>query len=156
MLLVCFLRLILHLVFVFICFGESIRWLKIAGVSRFTFHVSRFTFTFHVSFRSLVGHLQYFMGASCKVRSPWRTLPVRPDETARWEKVRCSRYGGALSSLFLYWELTHVVLKINFFFSSVLFRSTSFVFRLSFSFSSLVFRRRRRRRTLILHLFYLW
>ena len=31
-------------------------------------------------FVSLVGHLQYFMGASCKVRSPWRTLPVQPDD----------------------------------------------------------------------------
>jgi hypothetical protein len=29
---------------------------------RFTFHVSRFTF--HVSFRSLVGHFQYFMSSS--------------------------------------------------------------------------------------------
>ena len=57
------------------CFGESIRSLKIAGVLRFMFYVLRFTFyvlrfTFYVlrfTFVSLVGHLWYFMGISCKV-----------------------------------------------------------------------------------------
>jgi hypothetical protein len=131
-LLVCFLRLILHLVFVFICFGESIRWLKIAGVSRFTFHVSRFTF--HVSYRiwdifgilwglpvklkvSLVGRCASCVGM--KVRS----------------KLTLHRVTRHLFSHTLFW--------INILSSSVLFRSTSFVFRLSF----FVFRQRRRRRT---------
>jgi hypothetical protein len=54
-----------------ICFDEKICQdfcLKIAGVSRFA---------------SKVGHLWYFMGASCKVVSV-ETLPVLPDKrTAR-------------------------------------------------------------------------
>ena len=44
---------------------------------RFTFYVLRFTFYV----RSLVGHLWYFMGSSCKVSLRGES-PVRPDEPA--------------------------------------------------------------------------
>ena len=104
---------------------------------RFTFHVSRFTF--HVSYRiwdifgilwglpvklkvSLVGRCASCVGM--KVRS----------------KLTLHRVTRHLFSHTLFW--------INILSSPVLFRSTSFVFRLSF----FVFRQRRRRRTLILHL----
>ena len=75
--------------------------LKIAGV--FRSFVRSFVCSFVRRFVSKVGHQRYFMGLSCKVKSPWRIAArsalTRPARTVspRRRQVR-RRYGGALSN----------------------------------------------------------
>jgi hypothetical protein len=93
----CFLVCFLRLICIFVLFDSSvlmkklsIRCLKIAGVS-------------------LVGHLRYFMGLSCKVNLRGESRPVLPsrDQPAlfRQREGRCSRYGSAI--------FAHLVLGTN-------------------------------------------
>jgi hypothetical protein len=112
--------------------------LKIAGVLRFTFYVLRFTFVRFVSRTFSVVNGSFPMvwilpwkNAAGPAWRKWRNGPLRE---GRWDAATV-----APSSFLIrcFWELTHVVLKINFLLSSVLFRSTSFVFRFSSTSTSL-------------------
>jgi hypothetical protein len=48
-------------------------------------------------FASKVGHLRYFMGLSCKVKLPWRTLPVRP--VTKNETASCAEGKGVAATV---------------------------------------------------------
>ncbi len=95
----------------FICFGGPIR-MKSKNRQRFA---------------SKVGHLRYFMGLSCKVKSPWRIAarsalarPARTISPLRKGREQNGRQTPTVapSSFFIrwVWELTHICFEIFFLF----------------------------------------